>query len=237
MDAIVTKLIEGLEDQGFLVRRARPWVRAPRVTASCGVLGIQTLTVKPGGEGEAVLFLQVYGPGKSGAAACEQAAEAMASALAAGLGQGIPPLSSEAGECGYDGAGDFFTKRLTISMAVDLGSQGASFRSPAVLKNGETTAALVTQWKAEAKQTAEPVYGIGVSEPVGTVTGRRFYELELAGILPQNGQKPESLTEFSLEIPGAARYTGCTWRSYTQAESAAGTTRKGLALARGRQEG
>ena len=237
MDAIVTKLIEGLEAKGFLVRKARPWVRAPRVTASCGVLGIQRLTVKPGGEGEAVLFLQVYGPGKSGAAACEQAAEDMASALASGLGQGIPPLSSVAGECSYDGAGDFFTKRLTVSMTVDLGSQGASLRSPAVLKNGTATAALVTQWKAEAKQTAEPVYGFGVAEPVGTVNGRRYYELELLGLLPQNGQKPEGLTEFSLEIPGVATYTGCTWRSFIREETSEGTALSGKALARGRQEG
>ena len=236
MDAIITKLIEGLEAKGFLVRRARPWVRAPRVTASCGVLGIQKLTVKPGGEGDAVLFLQVYGPGKAGAAACEQAAEAMASALASGLGQGIPPLSSVAGECGYDGAGDFFAKRLTISLTVDLGSQGASLRSPAVLKNGTTTAALVTGWKVEAKQTAEPVYGFGVAEPVGTVTGRRYYELELSGILAQNGQNPGGLAEFTLELPQGTKYTGCTWRSFTREETSEGTALSGKALARGRQE-
>ena len=161
----------------------------------------------------------------------------MASALASGLGQGIPPLSSVAGECSYDGAGDFFTKRLTVSMTVDLGSQGASLRSPAVLKNGTATAALVTQWKAEAKQTAEPVYGFGVAEPVGTVTGRRYYELELLGLLPQNGQKPEGLTEFSLELPGVATYTGCTWRSFIREETSEGTALSGKALARGRQEG
>lgn len=236
MDAIVTKLIDGLEDQGFLVRKARPWVRAPRVTACCGAMGVQELAIKPGGEGEAVLFLQVYGPGKAGAEACERAAEAMASALAAGLGEGIPPLSSVAGECSYDGIGDFFTKRLTITAAVDLRGQGASLRSPAALKNGGVTAALVTGWKVEAKQSAEPVYGFGAAEPVGTVTGKRTYELEVEGILPQNGQDPESLAEFSLEIPGGIRYTGCTWRSFTWAKTAAGITRKGLALARGRQE-
>ena len=236
MDAIVTKLIEGLEAKGFLVRKARPWVRAPRVTACCGAMGVQKLTIKPGGEGEAVLFLQVYGPGKAGAEACEQAAEAMASALAAGLGEGIPPLSSEAGECGYDGMGDFFTKRLTMTVAVDQGGQGVSLQSPAVLKSGTVTAALATGWRVEAKQSAEPVYGFGVAEPVGTVTGQRAYELELEGILPQNGQDPQSLAEFSLEVPGGIQYTGCTWRSFTQEKTAAGITRKGLALARGRQE-
>ena len=159
-----------------------------------------------------------------------------ASALAAGLGEGIPPLSSEAGECGYDGMGDFFTKRLTMTVAVDQGGQGVSLQSPAVLKSGTVTAALATGWRVEAKQSAEPVYGFGVAEPVGTVTGQRAYELELEGILPQNGQDPESLAEFSLEVPGGIQYTGCTWRSFTQGKTAAGITRKGLALARGRQE-
>lgn len=236
MDAIITALIQGLQAKGFPVRRAKPWVRSPRVTACCGVVGIQKLTVRPGGRGEAVLYLQVYGPGKSGAQACEAAAEAMASALAAGLGEAVPPLTSVAGECGYDGAGDFFSKRLTVTMAVDLGSQGAALRSPAVLKTGEVTAALVTEWTAEARQTAEPLYGFGDGQAVGTVTGRRSYVLELKGILPQNGQDPESLAEFTLEIPGEVQYTGCTWQRFTRAETAEGVSRSGDVLARARQE-
>ena len=160
----------------------------------------------------------------------------MASALAAGLGEAVPPLTSVAGECGYDGAGDFFSKRLTVTMAVDLDSQGAALRSPAVLKTGEVTAALVTEWTAEARQTAEPLYGFGDGQAVGTVTGRRSYVLELKGILPQNGQDPESLAEFTLEIPGEVQYTGCTWQRFTRAETAEGVSRSGDVLARARQE-
>ena len=121
-------------------------------------------------------------------------------------------------------------------MAVDLGSQGAALRSPAVLKAGTVTAALVTEWTAEARQTAEPLYGFGDGQAVGTVTGRRSYVLELKGILPQNRQDPESLAEFTLEIPGEVQYTGCTWQRFTRAETAEGVSRSGTALARARQE-
>lgn len=159
----------------------------------------------------------------------------MAGALAAGLGNGIPALLCTGGECGYDGAGDFFTQRLTVTVPVNLESGRAVVRSPAAIKKDNVTAALVTGWKAEEKQTAEPVYGFGVESAVGTVTGRRVYELELEGILPQAGQNPGSLLEFQFEVPGAV-YTGCTWKSVTRTETAAGTAMKGQAVARGRQE-
>lgn len=160
----------------------------------------------------------------------------MAGALAAGLSSGLPALLCTAGECSYDGAGNFFTQRLTVSVPVDLRGGRAVVRSPAAIKKGDVTAALVTSWKAEVRQSVEPVYTFGAAGSVGTVAGRRVYELELEGILPQEGQNPGNLAEFSLAVPGGV-YTGCTWKCFTRTETAAGMTVRGQALARGRQGG
>lgn len=236
MDAVITGILTGLREKGFLVRRARPWARGPKVTASCAALGLQKLTLNPGGQGEALLFLQVFGPGREGAEACEGAAAQLAAALEGGLSTAVPPLSVQMGECGYDGAGDFFSLRLTLTAAVLRKNGALRLRSPAQLKTGDTTAALVFQWSAVTLQEAEPLYGFGEDTAVAAATGRKRYELELTGILPQGSQQPELLTDFMLELPDSVRYTGCTWQSFTRREGPSGLCLSGRALARNRQE-
>lgn len=242
MDGIIGDVICGLQAAGFRVRRARPGARIPRITACCEAVGLHRLVARPGGSAEAELFIQVFSPTALGAGECEREAAAVAAAVAGGL-ETIPACVCQGSECAYDGAGDFFTLRLTMTLPVRLGEGGATpdkAKEPGVILADGQAVATVAQWTATVKQTAEPVYAFGENTPVGISVGEVQYNLTLKGILPAEGQTNLALLEqFSLAVQrgnGTVTYNGCTWREFRQVETETGTTIQAEAAAASRVE-
>lgn len=239
MDGIVTNVISGLQLAGFQVRRARPGSRIPRVTACCEAVGLHSLTVRPGGTADAELFIQVFSPAAQGAGACEREAAGIAAAVANGLGT-IPACTCKGTECTYDGAGDFFTMRLTMTLPIRLEEDGAAPGQPAVILSGGVQVATVAKWTATVQQSVEPLYAIGVNTPVGLSAGEVQYVLALEGILPAEGQVGLALLrEFSLvtrQGSSTVTFDGCTWRKLKQVETENGTVIQAEAMAVSRTE-
>lgn len=239
MDGIITSVISGLRLAGFQVRRARPGVRMPKVTACCEMVGLRGLTVRPGGAAEAELFIQVFSPAAQGAQACEQEAAAVAAAVAGGLGT-IPACTCLGSECVYDGTGDFFTLRLTMTLPVYLEEGGAMPGQPAVIFSNGVQVAVVSKWTATAQQTVIPLYAFGENAPVGVSAGEMQYILTLEGILPVSEQVGLALLkQFSLvtqQKSGTVTYDGCTWRKFQQVETEHGTVIQAEAMAVSRAE-
>ena len=239
MDGVIESIIGDLRGRGYLVRRARPGARIPRITEACEAVGLRRLTARPGQTAEAEIFIQVFSPAALGAAACEREAAAIAAAVAAGLGS-IPACACQGEECAYDGQGDFSTLRLTMTLPVRLDGDGAAVGQPALILENGRQVATAARWSAAAKQTAEPVYAFGESDPVGISTGETQYTLTLSEIQATEGSVNLALlTNFSLAAPlgeGTVLYEGCTWREFKQVESEGGITIQAVAAAVKRRE-
>lgn len=239
MDGIIQCIIHGLEDIGIPARRARPGARTPRITEPCAAVGLRRFTAKIGTAVEAELFIQIYTPPALGAAACEQTAASVAAAVAGGLGL-LPPCTCRGEECTYDGRGDFFTLRLTMTLPVRLGDEGVSLEQPGTILCNGAVVATVAQWTARVQQTVDPVYAFGENAPVGLSTGTLCYILTLKDVTPARGQNNlAAMKQFSVSLPtqnGAIVYSGCVWREFVQVETETGTSIQAEAAASARGE-
>lgn len=208
LDALLTLFKENIPEAEF--RRAYPGAAQGRLPEQPVVTGeVDGETVKPGSEETRYRF-RIFLPEEAGA----DRAEAVFAAMCRLAGQRYPGFSAiSRGAAERDRTTGLLTVSCTLSFFTQSGGGGGAGGQKVLLGGREY---LATGVKTSVNRKSQSLISVGETVPFAVIDGGTEYTVELEGIETQG---LEALAGFTAELGEnpVVRYTGCRWKSLSDA--------------------
>lgn len=227
---ILNQVVEQLTGAGIPAALAYPGSPMPHIAAPVAAVHMQQVD---SGSRTSTVEVHILCPGKSGGAACEEAALAAYNALCA-----LGAVCRQEG-CAYDRVTGLYSARVTAAFTQVVQDETVPVVLPGFSVELDGVAqTLAVAFSAELDTGAQAVYVTGEAVAVGGCQGKQQWSLRLEEQIPPGTREPaEAGTEFTLTASDGVDswvYTGCRWTSIRREYTSQGLrrVRTGFALSR-----